>query len=403
MTGVDPFTALVYEVCRRVSDHQGDAADLVADEVQRLAPLHDPADQRRLTAAALAHLVGLGELDDLLADDDVDEVLVNAGGQVWIDRRGTLEPARALPAGRLDLLVERILAPLGRRLDRTSPIVDARLADGSRLCAVLTPIAVDGSALAIRRFTPRHLDLNDFLDPEDTCGHDLLRDVVDSRCNVIVSGATSSGKTSLVGVLVGHVAADERIVLVEDTAELHVTHPHVVRLEARPGSIDGPHAIEVTDLVRTALRLRPDRIVVGEVRGDEVLGLVNAMNTGHDGSISTCHANGPLDSLLRLETLVLQAAPTWPLAAIRQQIRRSIDVVVHVARVRDTAQRRVAAVAEVAMPHGGDPGDDATRWLTELASRHADGPLEMVSALTRTHHRLHHRPQSPVVQRSPEV
>ena len=181
---------------------------------------------------------------------------------------------------------------------------------------------------------------------------ELLGEIVDARCNVVVSGATSSGKTSLVAALLGTIAPSERLVVVEDTTELPLRHPHTVRLEARPATIDGPAPIDLAQLVRTALRLRPDRIVVGEVRGDEVLALVQAMNTGHDGSISTCHANGPLDALLRLESLVMQAAPTWPLAAIRHHLARSIDVVVHVER--RGVHRRVAAISEVARPNSTD-------------------------------------------------
>ncbi|TFH16975.1 MAG: CpaF family protein, partial [Acidimicrobiales bacterium] len=310
---IDNDAATVREICRRVADQPGDARTLVIDEVRRLAPLRTANEQELLTDSALARLSGLGELEVYLRDPDVDEVMVNAGRSIWIERHGALHHVGSLESDTVDHLIERVLAPLGRRVDRSSPIVDARLPSGARVCVVLPPVAVDGASLAIRRFAPDIRPLDAFA---DTDGIGLLRAVIDRRCNVVVSGATSSGKTSLVAALLQTVADTERLVVVEDTAELPIEHGHVVRLEARPALVDGPAPITVADLVRTALRLRPDRIVVGEVRGDEILALVQAMNTGHDGSLSTCHANGPLDALLRLETLVLQASPTWPLAAI---------------------------------------------------------------------------------------
>ena len=297
-----------------------------------VAPLLIPDDQRRLADRAIARLSGLGELERLLDDPSIDEIMVNADCE-HLDRSARL--ARLAPAAsiseRVEHLIERILAPIGRRVDRTSPIVDARLPDGSRVCAVLPPVAANGAVLSIRRFSPDVRPLTDFV---DGIGLDLCREIVESRCNVIVSGATSSGKTSLLAALVAEVPADERLLVIEDTTELPVASRNAVRLEARPALADGPPPVELADLVRAALRLRPDRIVVGEVRGDEVLALVQAMNTGHDGSISTCHSNGPVDTLLRLESLVMQAAPSWPLAAIRHQVERSVDVVIHVARAR---------------------------------------------------------------------
>ncbi len=337
---------IVRAVCELVADRPGDPTPLVRAEVRRLAPLCSPEQQVRLADQAIAHLRGLGELDAYVRDEDVDEVLVNAGREIWVDRNGTLQYTGTLDAGGVDLLIERVLAPLGRRVDRTSPIVDARLADGARICAVLPPIAIDGAVLSIRRFRRRVLPMDAFTGP---AGSELLRQLLEDRCNLVVSGATSSGKTTLVATLVGEVSASERLLVLEDTAELPIRHPHAVRLEARPPSVDGPGAVDLAQLVRTALRLRPDRIVVGEVRGDEVLALVQAMNTGHDGSISTCHANGPTDALLRLESLVLQAAPSWPLGAIRLQLARSIDIVVHVERHHD-GSRRIVEIAEVIQP-----------------------------------------------------
>jgi pilus assembly protein CpaF len=271
-----------------------------------------------------------------------------------------------------------VLAPLGRRVDRTSPIVDARLADGARVCAVLPPVAVDGPALSIRRFRRRILPHESFT---DDVGVGLLHELLHARCNLVVVGATSSGKTSLVAALLSEIDPSHRLVIVEDTAELPLRHPHALRLEARPPTIDGPGAVDLAQLVRTSLRLRPDRIVVGEARGDEVLALVQAMNTGHDGSISTCHANSPTDALLRLESLVLQAAPTWPLAAIRHQLARSIDVVIHLERDEDGA-RRIIELAEVTAP---SPADDhhPTPATRPLAMQDVDGHLVAVASLER--------------------
>jgi pilus assembly protein CpaF len=371
---------IVRAVCELVSDCHGDPTPLINDEVRRLTPLGTPEQRLVLADRAIAHLRGLGELDTYVRDDTVDEVLVNAGREIWIDRHGELQYVGSLGTESVDLLIERVLAPLGRRVDRSSPIVDARLADGARVCAVLPPIAVDGAVLSIRRFRRRVLPLDCFGQPS---GVELLRELLRERCNVVVSGATSSGKTSLVAALLSEVDASHRMLVVEDTAELPLRHPHAVRLEARPSTVDGPGQIDLAQLVRTALRLRPDRIVVGEVRGDEVLALVQAMNTGHDGSMSTCHANGPADALLRLESLVLQAAPTWPLAAIRHQLARSIDVVVHVDRRAD-GRRRIAEIAEVVAPsattdsEGVDPPA-----MHPLAVTDGDGELVVTGSLTR--------------------
>lgn len=369
---------IVRAVCDLVADRPGDPTPLVEAEVRRLAPLCSPEEQLVLADRAIAHLRGLGELDAYVRDDGIDEVLVNSGSEIWIDRDGALHYVGSLATDRVDLLIERVLAPLGRRVDRTSPIVDARLADGARVCAVLPPIAVDGPALSIRRFRRRILPLESFT---DDVGVVLLHELLHAHCNLVVAGATSSGKTSLVAALVSEIDPSQRLVIVEDTAELPLRHPHALRLEARPPTIDGPGAVSLAQLVRTSLRLRPDRIVVGEARGDEVLALVQAMNTGHDGSISTCHANSPTDALLRLESLVLQAAPTWPLAAIRHQLARSIDVVIHVERAADGA-RRITELAEVTPP---SPADDhhATPATRPLAMRDVDGHLVAMASLER--------------------
>ncbi len=364
------------EVCRRAARCEGDVVTIVADEVRRAFPLRSAHDRDLLARLAVARLVGLGDLDPLLNDPTIDEVLVNSGREIWVDRGGGIRPAGRLDGQPVEHLVERILAPIGRRIDRTSPIVDARLADGSRVCAVLPPVAVDGAVLSIRRFPSGVRSIDQFTDP---VGVDLVRQLVTARCNVVVSGATSSGKTSLLSALLAEMATDERVLVLEDTCELVVDGNRAVRLEARPAQADGPPPVSLADLVRTALRLRPDRLVVGEVRGDEVVALVQAMNTGHDGSLSTCHANGPLDALYRLETLVLQAAPTWPLAAIRQQLARSIDVIIHVARNAATGRRAIESIGEVVIP---DPGTEHRPQIRLLATA-SGGGLDVIDRLER--------------------
>ncbi|NND76327.1 MAG: CpaF family protein [Ilumatobacter sp.] len=369
-------TALLDELCLRVAAMTGDVRELIETEVRRVAPLATPTDQHRLAADALARLDGLGELEVWLADPAVDEVLVNAGTDIWIDRGGRLTRVGELTAQPLEHLIERILGPIGRRVDRTSPIVDARLPDGSRVCAVVGPVGVDGPSVSIRRFATDVRPLAEFTDP---VGVNLCREVIDARCNVVVTGATSSGKTSLLAAMISALPAGERVVVLEDTAELPISDQHVVRFEARPPSLDGPGAITLDDLVRTALRFRPDRLIVGEIRGTEVLGLVQALNTGHDGSFSTCHANGPLDALLRLESLVLQAAPTWPLAAIRHQLARSIDVIIHVARSRPDGGRRIESITEVA----AEPDADGGERVSVLADIAPHGSLTRHARLRR--------------------
>jgi pilus assembly protein CpaF len=288
-------------------------------------------------------------LEALFADPDVSEILLNGGGRAFVERAGRLEPVTVdLDETGVRRVVERIIAPLGLRLDRSSPMVDARLPDGSRLHAVLPPVAVDGTCVAIRRFGGRR-DLADFgLGP---VGVDLLRWVIAAGWNLLLSGGTGAGKTTLLNVLAGEVPPHERIVTIEETAELSLGQPHVVRLEARQPNAEGAGAVPVRALVRAALRLRPDRLIVGEVRGEEAFDLLQALNTGHCGSLCTIHANGPADALARLESLVLLAGVGLPVDAIRAQIRSSIDAVVHVAR-RPAGHRTVESIAELSGSNG---------------------------------------------------
>jgi pilus assembly protein CpaF len=298
-----------------------------------------------------------GDLHALLADPTITEVLVNAARDVWIEREGRLHRcAIRMSPGQADHMVERVIAPLGLRFDRSSPMVDARLGDGTRLHAVGAPVAVDGTCLSLRKFSVAAIPLAGFAPPPLDA---WLVDAVRDRANIVVSGGTSSGKTTLLNSLTQHVPDGERIVTLEDAAELRLGAEHVVRLETRPATADGTGAINLTDLLRTALRLRPDRIVVGEVRGAEALAMVQAMNTGHDGSLTTVHANSARDALHRIESLALTADSGLTLDAVRRQVQRSIDLVVHVARVN--GQRSITEVAAMT--------DDPAQPLRRL-----DGP-----------------------------
>lgn len=268
-------------------------------------------------------------LEEFFKDETVREVMVNGGCEVWVERNGKLERVDTISEADTRSFIERTLLPLGRRIDITSPVVDARLTDGSRLCAVIPPIAVDGSCISIRRFSVDRITLNDFADRQVG---EILQQLVFDRRNLLISGAASAGKTTLLNSLCDFLAPNERVVTIEDIAELKLAHPHVVRLEARPLSPDGNLGVSTRSLVRTALRLRPDRLIIGEVRGAETLDMLSAMNTGHDGSMSTIHANSARDALRRVESLVMQHATNWSQDVVRDHVAASINAIVHVAR-----------------------------------------------------------------------
>lgn len=342
---------LVDRLATQLRDAPGDLLGAAAARTREAAPLLPPDAQARIARQAVAAATGCGPLQRHLARPDVREVLVNAGTQVWVEDASGLRRAGDLADGELGAIVERILLPLGKRLDRTSPVVDARLADGSRVCAAIPPVAPDGPCLAIRRFGAVAAELSDFGDAACT---DLLRDVVQRRLNAVVSGRSSSGKTTLVGALCRCVPDDERIVAVEDVAEIRFGGGHVLRLEVPPHGADGGGAVALGDLLRAALRLRPDRLVVGEVRGAEAADMVAALNTGHDGSFTTCHANSARDAARRIEALVLAHHPQWTREAVREHVARAIDVVIHVERATD-GRRLVADVVELPGEPGGEP------------------------------------------------
>ena len=268
-------------------------------------------------------------LEEFFKDESVREVMVNGGCEVWVERNSKLEHVGTISETDTRSFIERTLLPLGRRIDITSPVVDARLNDGSRLCAVIPPIAVDGTCVSIRRFSVDCITLSDFADREIS---EILQQLIFDRRNILISGAASAGKTTLLNSLCDFLAPNERVVTIEDVAELKLAHRHVVRLEARPLSPDGNLEISTRSLVRTALRLRPDRLIIGEVRGAETLDMLSAMNTGHDGSMSTIHANSARDALRRVESLVMQHATNWSRDVVRDHVAASINAIVHVAR-----------------------------------------------------------------------
>jgi pilus assembly protein CpaF len=343
----------------------GDLHERIRELVDREAGLLDHEARARLATRIAERSFGLGPLEPLLGDPTIDEVMVNGPGHVWVERDGCIEPTSACFAGESDLrhAIERILAPLGRRVDEAEPLCDARLPDGSRVNVVVPPLALDGSVLTIRRFRPRGFGPDDLV-ANGTWAHplrELLESAVKARCNVLISGGTGSGKTTTLNALTEFIGANERIVTVEDAAELRLRHPHVVRLEARPASLEGRGEVTVRRLVRNALRMRPDRIVVGEVRGAEALDMLSAMSSGHDGSLSTVHAGSPEEALRRVETLALMAGLGLPHEAVRDQVAGALDLVVHQARMAD-GTRRVVAVSEVVRVAGGA----ATRELYAL-------------------------------------
>jgi pilus assembly protein CpaF len=328
-----------------------DLAGQVRGLVDSEAALLGREDREALSARVLRDTIGLGPLEDLLADPAVEEVMVNGPSQVYIERHGQIEAVDARFADEEELrnAIERILAPLGRRIDELSPMVDARLADGSRVNAVIPPLAIDGPALSIRRFGANRPGPRELLELGTLTEDQLasLEEAVVARRSVLVSGGTGSGKTTLLNALSGFVSPDERLVTIEDAAELRLRGRHVVRLESRPAGVEGRGEVTIRDLLRNALRMRPDRIVIGEVRGPEALDLLTALNTGHRGALSTVHANSPTDALARLETLALMAGLGLPHETIGDQVRRGIDLVVHLERFAD-GSRRVTEVADVA-------------------------------------------------------
>jgi pilus assembly protein CpaF len=348
--------------------------------LQRI-PLNE-AEVRQIADALTKELAGLGPLEDLLADVTVEDILINGYNDVFVSRHGILqrETLRFTDNAHLLRIVRRILAPLGRRLDESNPMVDARLPDGGRLNVVIEPLSVDGPMVSIRKFRKEPLKPTDLLSlgtMNDEI-YALLDNAVKARCNILVSGGTSSGKTSLLNALAFFIPEAERVVTVEDTAELSLNHPHVVRLESRLGGFEGAGAVSIRDLIRNSLRMRPDRIIVGEVRGAEVLEMLQAMNTGHDGSMGTIHANTPRECLYRIEMLAGFAGFQGSESSLRRQIAGALDFIVQIGRLSN-GRRRIVSITEVTgmgdniitlqelykhESYIGADGEEADRWVS---------------------------------------
>ncbi|MEI6646392.1 MAG: ATPase, T2SS/T4P/T4SS family [bacterium] len=319
-------------------------------EVQRKNTLPRGIDPQRLEKEIYDEAMRLGPLEDFLADDSITEIMVNGPNQVFVERKGKIELTNQTFMDDESVMgvIERIVSPIGRRIDESQPYVDARLQDGSRVNAIIAPLSLIGPCITIRKFSKRPLTVDDLIrfNTWTRNASDFLRLCVLMRKNIVVAGGTGSGKTTLLNVLSGFIPETDRILTIEDAAELRLMQPHVIRLEARPPNIEGRGAITIRDLVRNALRMRPDRVIVGECRGGEALDMLQAMNTGHDGSLTTVHANSPRDVISRLETMVLMSGLELPSRAIREQIASALDIVVHESRMSD-GSRKVVCISEV--------------------------------------------------------
>ncbi len=325
-------------------------ADLVTEHLDKSGRVVPDRERNRLIRLAQSELLGLGPLEPLLADDTISEIMVNGPYQIWVERNGKLQETDAhfIDEDHVRRIIDRIISPLGRRCDETTPMVDARLPDGSRVNAIIPPLALNGSTITIRKFSRIPLTAADLIargtaSPELI---ELLRACVLGRLNCIVAGGTGTGKTTMLNVLSSFIPDDERIITIENAAELQLQQRHVVTLESRPANIEGRGEVTLRDLVINALRMRPDRIVVGECRAGEALDMLQAMNTGHDGSMTTLHANSPRDALRRMETMVMMAGMDLPLRAIREQIASAIHVIIQLERLQD-GSRKIVKVCEV--------------------------------------------------------
>jgi pilus assembly protein CpaF len=360
----DPFAdvknkihlSLIEDLGRQIFDAEIDRSALQLRVVNEIRGRLDQEqgisrdDRERLVGELADDILGHGPLERLLADDSVTEIMVNGPADVWIERDGMLHKTavRFTDESHIRRVINKMVAEVGRRVDEAQPMVDARLPDGSRINAVIPPLSLRGALLTVRKFGSERLDLESLirlgsLSPDTA---DFIRRCVEARLNLLISGGTGTGKTTLLNALSAGIPDQERIITIEDAAELKLAQRHVLRLECRPKNIEGEGEVTIRDLVRNSLRMRPDRIVVGEVRGAEALDMLQAMNTGHDGSLSTVHANSPRDALARLETMVLMAGYDLPLRAIRQQIAAAIDLVIQLERIRD-GSRKVVAITEV--------------------------------------------------------
>ncbi|MBI5944486.1 MAG: CpaF family protein [Chloroflexi bacterium] len=353
---------LADNLMRAVESEQLPAAQRDAFVQKNIAHMYEqtqlklPEDLRKqIFSQVLDDLLGYGPIQSLLEDDDISEIMVNGPKKVFIEKGGKLIKSNTAFDDDEHVLrvIDRIILPLGRHVDADSPTVDARLPDGSRVNAVVRPVAVDGPSITIRKFRKDKLKVEDLIAFESLTKQmaDFLEACVKARFNIIISGGTGSGKTTLLNVMSGFIPENERIITIEDAAELQLQQDHVMRMETKSANAEGLHAVSIRELVKNSLRMRPDRIVVGEVRGGEALDMLQAMNTGHDGSLTTVHANTPRDAISRIETLVLMAGMDLPLKVVRQQISSAVDLIVQQSRLKD-GQRKVTAVTEVAGMEG---------------------------------------------------
>jgi pilus assembly protein CpaF len=329
---------------------RGQVLAVIQDLVSNLKTPLSGRERERLSLEVLDEVFGLGPLEPLLQDPTINDILVNGPKQVYVERAGVLEESNVMfkDNNHLMNIIDKIVSAVGRRIDESSPMVDARLADGSRVNVIIPPLAIDGAHLSIRRFGHVPISEDDLLKNQTLTQPmlELLRGAVKARCNVIISGGTGAGKTTLLNVLSGYISDKERIVTIEDSAELQMKQRHCVRLETRPSNIEGRGAVMQRQLLINSLRMRPDRIVVGEVRGEEALDMLQAMNTGHDGSLTTVHANSPRDALARVETMAMMANLNLPEKAVRRQIASAIQLVVQISRFSD-GTRRITHLSEI--------------------------------------------------------
>ena len=361
VTKLDPYQPLKQKIHQKIVDELGsvemdrrqleEAVTHISSAAMDAEPVLVPRFERtRIISEIIDEVLGLGPIEPLLKDDTVTEVMVNRYNQVYVERNGLLVLTDVHFRDDIHVMhiIEKIVSPLGRRIDESSPMVDARLPDGSRVNAIIPPLALTGPALTIRKFSRDPFKVNDLIDMETLTQEmaDLLKACVEGKLNIVISGGTGSGKTTTLNVLSSFIPADERIVTIEDAAELQLRQEHIVTLEARPANIEGRGAVTIRDLVRNSLRMRPDRIVVGEVRSGEALDMLQAMNTGHEGSMTTGHANSPRDMVSRMETMVLMAGMELPVRAIREQISSAIDLVIQQSRLRD-GSRKITHLTEV--------------------------------------------------------
>ncbi len=353
----DVHEAVIHEIGSSLYDKSADRTQVERLVMKKLGELlaqreiQLTADQEKeLAETILSDVVGWGPLDKLLSDPSITEIMVNGSKKIFVEREGKIEttPESFRDESHLRRIIDKIVGKVGRRIDESSPMVDARLPDGSRVNAIIPPLAIGGAKVTIRKFSATPLTTDDLVRKGTINAQAIsfLDLCVKGRLNILVSGGTGSGKTTFLNVLSSFIPNNERIITIEDAVELQLRQEHIVQLESRPPNIEGTGQVLIRDLVRNSLRMRPDRIVVGEVRGGEALDMLQAMNTGHDGSLTTVHANSPRDVLSRLETMVLMSGMELPISAIRQQVAAAIDIIVHLARMRD-GSRRVTHIAEI--------------------------------------------------------